>query len=112
MPRIDPNQTFDFVFDFDRDNPKPPTFKVRVLSARESLDISKRWDAREQANNAAEAESIALAVLESLVTGWDNIDEPFSKDAILNQMTMDELPELIKAAINPRLSASVKKKSE
>lgn len=123
MPRsLDPNSKLTFVLACDADKPKEtqPRIFARTLTLnqqRKLMSAMTRLQTGDDANTKIDA---GLDAAEVCLVGWENMTDPhtgeaiaFSRDAIGDVLSIDELVEVFEAVIGfTRPSGDDQKKSE
>lgn len=121
MPRsLEPGSRLVFVLECDRDKTPQPRAFGRTLSIGQSRGLMRAMDAMRSATTADARIDTALDAVMTVVTGWENMIDPdtgeailFSREAMERVYSIDELAEILNAAAGDgRLTADERKKSE
>lgn len=121
MPRsLEPNSRLVFVLECDKDKTPQPRAFGRTLSISQSRSLMRAMDAMRSATTADARIDTALDAVMTVVTGWENMIDPdtgeailFSREALERVYSIDELAEILNAAAGDgRLTADERKKSE
>ena len=113
-----PNATYEFVLSTDSHLPKDkqPIFIFRYLSVLEWGEIAKLNDRFEKAKDAAEMMDLAAKVILKTLSGWRNMiapsgkEIPYEPEKLKSMVTLQEITELMAAAVEQRPSFDDKKK--
>ena len=121
MPRsLEPGNRIVFVLDCDKDkNPQPRAFG-RTLSIGKARQLAASMKKFRDTSPIDEKIDAALDTAMSVLTGWENMIDPdtgneipFSRDALADVYSVEELTEILSiAAGDGRLAADDRKKSE
>lgn len=116
MPlKLEPNQTFDVCLDIDKDKPADtrPVFEVRVLSVREQRKISAALEKAMQAETTDGYYDGLVDLIDDVVTGWRNMGQDYSKEALEDVLVHVEMRELLaKIQVGQAMTEDEKKSSE
>jgi len=122
MPRsLDPSAKITMVLACDADKPREtqPRIFARTLTLNQQRKLMTAMTRMNTASEADQKIDAALDAAEICLTGWENMTDetghtiPFSREAIGDVLTIDELGEVFNCVTSAsRPDASDKKKSE
>ena len=123
MPRsLEPNSRLVFVLACDQDKPKEtqPRLIGRTLTLGKQRGLLRAMDSLRSASTADERIDTALDAAMVVLTGWENMVDtdtgqaiPFSRESLQDVLCIEEIIEVLEfAAIGGRLNADDRKKSE
>lgn len=115
MPRsLDPDSILTMVLACDVDKPKET--QPRIFAKSPTLNQQRKLIAMLsslQSGNMADKIDLILDAATMLLTGWENIPFPFSREAIGDVLNLDEIVEVLSFLVSStQLTADDKKKSE
>ncbi len=116
MPRsLDPGARLTMVLACDVD--KPAEIQPRIFAKSPTLNQQRKllsvMTSLEKTSNVLEQFDSMLDMAALLITGWENIDIPYSRDALGDVLTADELVEVLTFLMGySQATPDDKKKSE
>lgn len=121
MPRsLEPNSRIVFVLECDRDKSPQPKAFGRTLSISQTRKLISAMTSLQHATTLDQKLDTAIDAAMAVLTGWEHMTDPttgdaipFSRDALADVYSIDELTEILSiAAGDGRLNADERKKSE
>lgn len=108
---MDPAQTVDVVLPTQEGKDDKIVFIARHLTARQRLRHSELMQTAYTAPSIAESLERVLDAIMLHVIGWRNKTVEFSRDALLDTLTVSELDELAAAALNQTMLTEAERKN-
>lgn len=116
---VDPNSTYDYVLEGDRDKEKPPSFTVKYLVCSKWKEVAMLHDEFKAADGVGEQLDAAAKTIKIALAGWKNMPNfegtgmmDYNPDVILDLLTLTELTELMRAILHQSIEPDDKKKLE
>jgi len=114
---LEPDQRFPVVLASDKDKPveSRPTFFAKSQSMRGQRRIAAVLDRLTEDKEVTHDELLddIIEALGGVLTGWQNMGQPYSKDALEDVLSYTEARELLRlVAYNQHVSLEEKKSSE
>jgi len=114
---LEPDQKFPIVLASDKDKPAEtrPTFFAKSQSMRGQRRIAVVLDRLTEDKEATTDQLFddAIEALATVLTGWHNMGQPYSKDALEDVLSYSEARELLRlVSYNQHVTLEEKKSSE
>jgi len=84
MPVFEPGKILTVVLPSDAKRENPPTWQIKALSCRESMELGDRLTEELKGKDDAQQFETLAAILDKYVAGWDGLTVPYAPGKLLD----------------------------